>query len=141
AFAHHDAAGGNQRCGGKPELVGAEQGPDHDVAAGADAAVDLHRDAATQPLAHQCLVCLGEADLPRTPGVLDRGEGAGAGAALEAGDGYVVGARLGYAGGNCADANFGHELHRDLAVRIDVLQVEDELGQVFDGVDVMMRWR
>ena len=48
ALAHHDAAGRDQRRGGHAELVGAEQGADDDVAAGADAAVDLHRDAAAQ---------------------------------------------------------------------------------------------
>ena len=54
-----------KRRGGEAELVGAEQRADHDVAAGAEAAVDLHRDAAAQPLAHQRLVRLGDADLPR----------------------------------------------------------------------------
>ena len=65
ALAHHDAAGGDQRRGGEAELVGAEQRADHDVAAGADAAVDLHGDAAAQPVGHQRLVRLGEPDLPR----------------------------------------------------------------------------
>src|SRR5688572_30225496 len=31
AFAHHDAAGGYQRCGGKAEFIGAQQRADHDV--------------------------------------------------------------------------------------------------------------
>jgi hypothetical protein len=49
ALAHHDAAGRDQRRGGEAELVGAEQRADDDVAAGAQAAVDLHRDAARRP--------------------------------------------------------------------------------------------
>ena len=65
ALAHHDAAGRDQRRGREAELVGAEQRADHDVAAGADAAVDLHRDAAAQPVGDQRLVRLGKADLPR----------------------------------------------------------------------------
>ena len=65
ALAHHDAAGGDQRRGGEAELVGAEQRADHDVAAGADAAVDLHGDAAAQPVGDQRLVRLGKPDLPR----------------------------------------------------------------------------
>ena len=65
ALAHHDAAGGDQRRGRDAELVGAEQRADDDVAAGADAAVDLHRDAAAQVVGDQRLVGLGEADLPR----------------------------------------------------------------------------
>ncbi len=92
AFAHHDAAGGDQRRGGEAELVGAEQRADQHVAAGADAAVDLHGDAAAQAVQHQRLLGLGEADLPGGAGMLDRGQRRSAGAALEAGDGDVVGA-------------------------------------------------
>ena len=65
ALAHHDAAGRDQRRGRKAELVGAEQRADHDVAAGADAAVDLHGDAAAQPVGDERLVGFGEPDLPR----------------------------------------------------------------------------
>ncbi len=64
ALAHHDAAGGDQRRRRHAELVGAEQSADHDVAAGADAAVDLNRDAAAQAIGDQRLVGLGKADLP-----------------------------------------------------------------------------
>ena len=74
ALAHHDAAGGDQRRGGEAELVGAKQRADHDVAAGAKAAVDLHGDAPAQPVGDQRLVGLGEPDFPRRAGVLDRGE-------------------------------------------------------------------
>ncbi len=46
--------------------------------------------------------------------MLERGQRRGAGAALVAGDGDMVGARLGDAGGNRADADLGDELDRDL---------------------------
>ena len=141
ALAHHDAAGRDQRRGAEAELVGAEQRADHHVAAGADAAVDLHGDAAAQPVGDQRLVRFGKADFPGRAGVLERGEGARAGAAFEARDGDVVGHRLRHAGGDRADADFGDELHRDVARRVDVLQVEDELRQVLDRIDVVVRRR
>ena len=141
-LAHHDAAGRDQRCGCKAELVGTEQRADDNVAPGSHAAVDLHGDAPAQAVQHERLVRLSEADLPGGARVLDRCERGGAGAALEAGDRHVVGARLGDAGRNRADADLGDELHRDLARRVDVLQVEDELRQIFDRVDVVVRrWR
>ncbi len=65
ALAHHDAAGRDQRRGREADLVGAEQRADHDVAAGADAAIDLHGDAAAQAVQHQRLMGLGKADFPR----------------------------------------------------------------------------
>ena len=96
--------GGDQRRGGEAELVGAEQRADGDVAPGADAAVDLHRDAAAQVVEEQRLLGLGEADLPRAAGMGERGQRRGAGAAFVAGNGHVVGARLGDARGDGADA-------------------------------------
>ena len=125
----------------KPDLVGAEQRGDHHVAAGADAAVGLHRYAAAQVVADQRLLGFGEADLPGRAGMLDRGQRRGAGAALEARYGHVIGVRLGDAGGNGADAHFRNELHRHLAGRVHVLEIEDELGQILDRIDVVMRRR
>src|ERR1700686_3374022 len=84
---------------------------------------------------------LGKPDLPRRTGMLYRGERRGAGAALVAGDGDVVGTRLRHAGGDGADADFGDELYGDVAVGVDVLQVEDQLRQVFDRINIVMRWR
>ena len=71
ALAHHDAARGNQRRRGEVELVGAKQRADDHVAAGADAAVDLYRDAPAQPVGDQGLMRLGKPDLPRRTGMLD----------------------------------------------------------------------
>ena len=141
ALAHHDAAGRDQRAGGKAELVGAEQRADDDVAAGPQAAVDLQRDARAQPVQHQRLLRFGEPDFPRAAGMLDRGQRRSAGAAFIAGDGDVIGARLGDAGRNRADADFGDQLDRDQAGRVDVLQVVDQLRQILDRIDVVMRRR
>ena len=111
ALAHHDAAGGDQWRGRETELVGAEHCPDHDIAAGPEPAVDLHGNAAAQPIAHQCLLRLGEPDLPGRAGMGQRGERARAGAALKPGDRDVVGARLADPGRDGADADLGDELH------------------------------
>ena len=97
----------------KPNSSAPSSAPIDDVAAGAQAAVDLHRDAAAQAVQHQGLLGFGQADLPGRAGVLDRGQRRGAGAALVAGDGHVVGVRLGDAGGDRADADFGDQLDRD----------------------------
>jgi hypothetical protein len=114
ALAHHQAAGRDQRRGREAELVGAQQRADDDVAAGAQAAIDLQRDARAQPVQHQRLVRLGKAHLPGAAGMLDRGQRRGARAAVIAGNGDVVGARLGDAGRDRAHADFRHQLDRDV---------------------------
>ena len=74
-------------------------------------------------------------------GVLDGTERRSAGAAGIAGDQHHVGMRLGHARGHRADAHLGHQLHRNARPRVDVLQVVDELRQVLDGIDIVVRRR
>ena len=66
---------------------------------------------------------------------------AGAGAAVVAADQDDVAVGLGHAGGHRADADLGHQLDADARLGIAVLEVEDELGQVLDRVDVVVRRR
>ena len=96
--------------GGEAEFVGAEQGADHDIAAGAQTAIHLHRDPRTQPVQDQGLLRLGKADFPRNAGMLDRGQWRGPGAAFEAGNGDMIGPALGNARGDGSDTDLGHEL-------------------------------
>ena len=53
----------------------------------------------------------------------------------------MVGAALGDAGGDGADADLRHQLDRNVGARIDVLQVVDQLREILDRIDVMMRGR
>ena len=53
----------------------------------------------------------------------------------------MIGIGLGDAGGDGADADLGNQLHRDQGLGIDVLQIVDELLQILDRIDVVMRRR
>ena len=141
AFAHHDAAHGDQRHGGEAELFGAQQRGNHHVAARLQLAVGLHFDAAAQIVQQQHLLGFGQAQFPRQSGVLDGAQGRSAGASAVAGDEHHVGMRLADAGGHRAHAHLGDQFHRDARLGIDVLQVVDQLRQVFDGINVMVRRR
>src|ERR1700722_13756600 len=109
AFAHHDAAGGDQRRGGETELVRAQKRPDHHVAAGPHAAVDLHGDAGSEAVHHQRLMGLRETDLPGASRMFDRGQWRGAGPTLEARDRDVVGPALRNACCDRADTDLRHQ--------------------------------
>ena len=141
AHAHHDAAERDQRRGGETEFLGAEQRGDGHVAAGLQLAVGLDDDAAAQVVEDQRLVRFGEAEFPRQAACLMRRERRGAGAAVVAGDQHHVGVRLGDAGGDRADADFGDQLHADARVAVGVLQIVDQLGEIFDRIDVVVRRR
>ena len=141
ADAHHDAPADHERRGGEAELLGAEQRGDDHVATGLHLPVGLHHDAVAQPVEQQRLLGLGEAELPRRAGVLQRRQRRGAGAAVVTGDQHHVGLGLAHPGGDGADADLGDELDVHPGERVGVLEVVDQLLEILDRVDVVVRRR
>src|SRR5271155_5520927 len=82
-----------------------------------------------------------ETDFPREVGIFDRGERRRAGAAVVVTDGDDVGACFGDACGDDADACAAHQFYADACAGIYGAQVVNELGKVFDAVDVVVRRR
>ena len=108
--------------------LGAEQGGDQHVPAGAQTAVGLEGNPGAETVGHQILVRLGQPDLPRRPGVLDRDQRRRPGAAPGARDEDGVGLRLGHPDGHRPYTGLGHQLHRHPGHRVEGLEVVDELG-------------
>ena len=61
--------------------------------------------------------------------------------AVGTGDQNFVGVTFGDAGGDRADSHFGDKLYTDGGTRISILQVEDQLREIFDRVNVVVRRR
>ena len=140
-LAHHDAALGHQRCRGKAEFIGAQDAADHHVASGLHLTISLNSHAAAQTVEHQRLLRFRKPQLPRRARVLERRQRAGARATIVAGDGDVIRLGFGDTRRHRAHAHFRHQLHRNGSAVVGVLQVMDELGNVLDGVDVVVRRR
>ena len=142
ALAHHQTAQRDQRSRTDAEFLGAQHGCHDDIAARADAAIGAQGDAFAQPVQRQHLVCFGQAQFQRTAGELDRGQRRGTGATDRAGDVDNVGIGLGNAGSNSTNTGRSHQFHANPGLRIDLLEIIDQLSQVFDRIDVMVgRWR
>src|SRR6266852_3732428 len=137
--AHHYTAERDQRRGGEAELVRAEQSADDHVAAGLELAVHLDSDAAAKIVEDKNLVGFGQAQLPGNAGMLDARQGGGARAAIMAADQNHVGMRLGDAGGDRAHAYLRHQLDADAGVMVRVLEIVNQLRQIFNRVNIMMR--
>ena len=73
--------------------------------------------------------------------MLDRVERGRAGAAVVAGDQHHVGMAFGHTGRDRADAELGDELDVDAGLGVGHLRVVDQLLQVLDRIDVMVRRR
>src|SRR5260370_14694256 len=78
---------------------------------------------------------------PRKARVLEGGQGRRTGTTVVTADGDDIRARFGYASSNDADARTGNEFYADARARIHGAQVMDQLRQVFDAVNVVMRRR
>eukprot|EP01137_Pigoraptor_chileana_P031731 Opistho-2@20015 len=141
ALAHHCAPERNERRRRKPKLLRPEQRRQHDVASRAQLAVRLQHNAPAEIVQHERLVRLCQAKLPRQPRMLDARPAAGAGPAVVARDQNVLRVALSNARSNDAHAGFRHELHRYARRWIGALEVENQLGEILDRVDVVVRRR
>ncbi len=138
AAAADRAAEADHRQGAEADPVGAEAVQFDDVVAGAVAAVGPDLDPVAQPGLHQRPVHGAGADVRGQADVAQRVLAGGAGAALEAGEGDDVGAGLGDPEADRADVRHHRDLDRDAHVRVDGLQLVDQLGQVLDRVEVVV---
>src|SRR6185295_3058657 len=83
----------------------------------------------------------GKTELPRRAGVLDRRPWRRARATIMAGYGHVIGFRLGHTGCNRAHPILGNQFDADGSAGVRVLQVMNQLREIFDRIDIVMRWR
>ena len=137
-YAHHHAANGNQGRGGKAVLLCTQQGGDDYVATGEQLAVGFQGDAVTQVVQKQGLMGLHQAQLPGQTCVVDRGARGRTGTTVVAANEHNVGAGLNYACSNGTNAHLANQLHADAGTGVGVLQIVNQLGQVLDGVYIMM---
>ena len=87
---------------------------------------------------NQRLVSLRHPQLPGQARPLNGAAGGRSGTAVVAGDQHHLGPGLGNARGNGAHARLADQLDADPGEPVGVFQVVDQLGQVLDGVDVMV---
>jgi hypothetical protein len=138
ADAHHDAAQRHQRRRGKTELFGPQQGGNENIAPRFELAVRFQAHAGAQAVEHEGLVGFGQPQLPGQPACLMLVWGDAPRAAVVAADEDDVGLAFGHPGGHRAHAHFGDQLDVDAGLGIGVFQVVDQLGQILNGVDVVV---
>ena len=64
-----------------------------------------------------------------------------AGATIVAADQHNVGVAFRHACGDRADSDFGNQLDADARMVISVFEIMNQLRQIFDGLDIMVRRR
>ena len=141
ADAQHMAADGQERCRTEAEDFSAEEGGNGDVAACEQFAVDFQGDAVAQAVEEQRLLDFRQADFPGQAGMAQARPRRSAGPAVVTADNDIVGLGFDDTGGNRADAGAGRQFDANRSLAVGILEVKDEFGQVFDGVNIVMRRR
>ena len=140
-FPHHHASQHNQRQRTERELVSAQHRHDNNVLGGLQLTIGLQANLVSKAIHHQRLLRLCKTNLGRDTRKPHGAGRAGTSTTLGAANHYQVGLSLGHTSGDGSHTTLGYELHAHGSCGIDVLQVEDELSQVFNRIDVVMRWR
>jgi len=141
AFAHHHAPQRDEQRGPESIFLSPEQCGDGQVPAGFQVSVDLQDYVMTQIVDDQGLLGLSQSQLPRQSHMPDGGQRSRPGSSILPTDQDPVGFCLGHSRGNSSHSRFRYEFHRDRSARIHLPDVMDQLGEILDGIDVVMRWR
>ena len=141
AYTHHDAADSYQRCCCKAKFFRTQQSGDNNIASCHQLTVCFQCYTVTQIIQQQRLVCFHKSQLPRQSGMIDGSTRRSTGTAVITADKYNISAGLNYAGSNRTDADLAYQLDADAGTGISILQVVNQLSQIFNGIDIMMRRR
>ena len=120
AFAHHDAAFGNQGRCCKAKFISPQKRSDHHITPGFHLSIGLNRDSPAQTIKHQRLLGLGKAKLPGRTSVFDRGQRRCTCTAIMSGNHDMIRFSLSNPRGNRTDTDFGYQLNANACARIGV---------------------
>ena len=118
---------------------GAEKEGHDDVTPRLDLPVRLYDNTVAEVIHDERLMRLSQTELPGEASALDAAPLRRTGATIVARDKNVVGLGLGDAGSNDPHADFRHKLDRDARTAVGSLEVVDELSEIFDRVNVVVR--
>jgi hypothetical protein len=141
ALSHKDTAHSDKRSGGKAPFLSTEQTSQGNITTSLELTVSLNNDTTTQVVENQRLMSLSQTQLPRKTGVLDTSPSRGTGTTIVTRDQDVIGLGLGYTRGDDADTDLRHKLDRNSGSRARALKIVDQLLEILDGVNVVVRGR
>ena len=138
---HHHASHAHKRRCGEAEFLRAEHGRDDHISAGHQLAIRLDADPIPESVLNQALMCLRDAEFPRQARVMHGAVRRRAGASVVAGDQNDLRSRLGHAARDRADTVLRDKLHGDTRTPVCVLEIINQLRQILDGINIVVRRR
>ncbi len=137
---HHTAHGHQGRCG-KAKFLCPQHTGDHHVTARHQLAVRLQYHLVPQPVHNQGLMGLRHPQFPGKASVVDGISRRRPGAAVKGGHQYHLGPGLGHACRHGSHPGLAHQLHGNPRPGVGIFQIIDQLCQILNGINVVMRGR
>ena len=141
ALPRHVAANRDQYRCTERKLIRPQQSGNQHILRRGQATIGPQTHPAPHAILHQHLLGLGQPKLPRIARVLDARKRSRTGPARISGNHDEVRVGLRHARGHRPHAALRDQLHPNRSPRIDTLQVVDQLRQVFDRINIVMRRR
>ncbi|KAI6759055.1 hypothetical protein HG531_013816 [Fusarium graminearum] len=138
-LSHKDAAHGNKRSSGKAPFLGTKQTSKGNITTSLELSISLDNDTTTKIVQDQGLMSLSQTQLPRKTSILDASPSRSTGTTIVTRDQDVVGLRLGDTRGDDTDTNLRDKLDRDSRSGAGALQIVDQLLEILDGVNIVVR--
>ena len=138
---HHHTAKRHQGSRSKTEFLCAQKGCYGHVTAAHELTVCFNDHPITESVAQECLVCFRKPQLPGQSSIVDGTYRRGPGAAVIAGNQDNLGPRFRDPCRHRANACLRNQLYRYTGIFIGVFQIINQLRQILNGIDIVMRRR
>ena len=140
-YTHHDTTHSYKRSCGKTKFLCAKHGRNGHIPASHKLSVGFQTNLRTQIVHDQCLVSLGKAKLPRKPRIMNGGSRSSPCTSVIAGNQNNLGSSFGNTCSDCTDAGFRDQFYGNPRIPIGIFKIINQLGQIFDGINIMVRRR
>lgn len=131
----------DQGSSSETPLFSSKKTSNSNIATRPNLTIGLEGDSAPKIVEDEGLVGLSETELPRKTSVLDSGPSRSSSSSVVSRDEDVIRLRLRHSRSDDSDSDFGNELDGDSSAGIGTLEVVDELLEILDGVNIVVRGR
>ena len=138
---HHDTTQNDEGGSTETEFLSTEQSHQDDVATALQLTIHLQTNLSAKTVLHQCLLGFRKSNFRRDTCETHTRCRAGTCTTLSTRDNDEVCLRLSHTGSDGTHTTLSYQLHGDSRLRVHILEVEDELSQILNTVDIVMRWR
>ena len=140
-FTHHNTTQSYQCCSTESKLLGTKQSHHDNISTALQLTINLQAYQRTQAILDKCLLSFSQTYLWWDTSKAHTWCRTCTCTTFSSWDNNQVGLSLYHTSSNSTNTTLCHQFHRNSCIRINILQIEDELFQILDRIDIVMRRR